>query len=257
MMMTLTPVSATKISARRRTTGCRKSKTGHSADPFGSRCSFRRSSHMPAGIISRPSTNTAGMPRKMTRPAYGFSKSPAKTAITSAMNTAADAVAINAPAIASGCRTSASSRLTDAPLLQAAEVSDEGVDVRSRQTGVLRRHRRLLGRLRLGRHRFWIDDPLLDVLRAQLRADAVERIGGLAFPGNGVAHAALLGGVDCLSLFRVLREGRGSHQSHTGRQDGCLQDCSRHTLRHHGTSSHYRGDDHHRYRAPKTNEFAV
>ena len=51
------------------------------------------------------------------------------------MNTAADAVAITAPAIASGWRTRASSRFTDDPLLQAAEIGDERVDVCSGQAG--------------------------------------------------------------------------------------------------------------------------
>lgn len=43
---------------------------------------------------------------------YGFSNSPANSAMTSAMNTAADAVVIIAPAIATGCRTIASNRFT-------------------------------------------------------------------------------------------------------------------------------------------------
>ena len=48
----------------------------------------------------------------MTRPAYGFANRPAKAAIVSAMKTTADAVAMTAPAMATGCRTSASSRRT-------------------------------------------------------------------------------------------------------------------------------------------------
>ena len=49
---------------------------------------------------------------KTTRPEYGFSNSPSNSAITSAMNTTAEAVVISAPAIASGWRASVSNRLT-------------------------------------------------------------------------------------------------------------------------------------------------
>src|SRR3954463_2210204 len=120
------------------------------------------------------------MARKMTKPAYGFSNIPAKTAITSAMNTAAEAVVITAPAIASGWRARASNRFTDNPLFQTLHVGDERVDVSSWQTGVLRRHRWLLRRLCLRRHRFRIENPLFDFLGAQLCADAVEWIRCLA-----------------------------------------------------------------------------
>src|SRR5690349_17461659 len=121
---------------------------------------------------------------KTTRPAYGFSKSPVNSAITNAMNTAAATVAIIAPAIATGCRTRASSRFTGDPLLQAVHVGHERIDIRRGQTGVLGRHWRLFGRLRLGRRRFGIGNPLLDVVSAQLRADAVERVRGFALAGN-------------------------------------------------------------------------
>ena len=50
---------------------------------------------MPSGMSSSPSTNTAGIATKTTRPAYGLSSSPASIAITSAMNTTAEAVVID------------------------------------------------------------------------------------------------------------------------------------------------------------------
>src|SRR4029078_9587982 len=120
----------------------------------------------------------------------------------------AEAVVITAPAIASGWRASASSRFTDNSLFQTVHVGDERGEVRSWPRGVLRRHRRLLCRLRLRGHRLRIDNPLLDVLGAQLGADAVERIRCLAFAGDGMARLTFLRRVDLLSFFnqcRVLR----------------------------------------------------
>ena len=75
---------------------------------------------------------------------------------------------------------------------------------------------------------FGSTNPLLDVVGAQLGADAVERIRLLAFAGNGVAGAALLGGVDLLALLRrpAPRPGKPTNPT-LARQDGRLQDCSR------------------------------
>ncbi len=61
---------------------------------------------MPAGMSRSPITNTAGMPIKTTRPAYGLLSIPVSMAITSVTNTTADAVVMIAPAIASGWRAS-------------------------------------------------------------------------------------------------------------------------------------------------------
>ena len=58
--------------------------------------------HTPAGISTRAITKTAGMAMKTTNPAYGFSIIPSSSAITSVMNTTADAVASTTPAIDSG-----------------------------------------------------------------------------------------------------------------------------------------------------------
>src|SRR5262245_30369844 len=105
-----------------------------------------------------PTTKKVGMTTNTTRPAYGFSNSPAKDATTSAMNTTADAVAISAPAMASGWRASAS-RLVTELLLQALHVGDERIDVGGWQLAVLRRHWWLLGRLALRRHFRRVSDP--------------------------------------------------------------------------------------------------
>ena len=66
-------------------------------------------SDMPTGMSSSPTANTAGMPMKTTRPAYGLENIPASIAITRVTNTTADAVVTTAPAIASGWRASAES----------------------------------------------------------------------------------------------------------------------------------------------------
>ena len=98
----MTAVSATTMSAARRTSGSRKSITGQSAAACGLRASLRRCSHMPNGMSSRPIRNAAGRATKTTRPAYGFANSPARTAIVRAMNTTAETVVRIAPAIATG-----------------------------------------------------------------------------------------------------------------------------------------------------------
>src|SRR5687768_12658632 len=117
------------------------------------------------------------------------------------MKTAADAVAMTAPAIATGCRTSASSRFTSGLLFQADHVGDERVDVGRRQLAVPVRHRRLLGGARLLRHLHRSDDPRFDLIGAQLLSDAVQGILLLALAGNGVAGLALLRRVDLFTLL--------------------------------------------------------
>src|SRR4051794_29932337 len=181
-------------SAVRRTEACRKSSTGQSRAASGSRATFRRCSQAPSGINRRPRTNSAGTATKTTSPAYGLSNIPASTAITSAMNATADAVVITAPATASGWRRKGARSVTS--LLQARHVGDERVEIGCRQAGVLRRHRRLLGRIGFRRRLFRVRNPLLDVVVAQLAADAVQRIGLVALAADGVAHLALLRGVD-------------------------------------------------------------
>src|SRR6186997_3109527 len=208
MTMTLAAVSAVKSSARRRTSARRKSRTGQSCSASGWRCSRRRCSHMPSGMNSSPVMKTAGIATKTTRPAYGLRwNMPISSAIAKAMKATADTVAISAPITVSGCRRSA--LFVTNLLLEAGEVGDQRVEIGRRQAGVLRRHRRLLGRTALRRHPLRIDDPLLDVGGRQLGADPVERIGGLALAGDGVAHAAFLRGVDLFAVFDVLRGGGG------------------------------------------------
>src|SRR5262245_14869386 len=180
---------------------------------------------MPSGIRSSPATNTAGMAMKITRPAYGLcSNSPAKIAMVSATNTAPAAVVTSAPTIATGWRASAQRLVTDVsswrPLLQALHVGHDRIDVGGRQAGVLGRHRRFLGRLRLCRRVLRVRNPLLDVVGAELRADAVERAGLAALAGDRVAHLALLGGVDLLPFLdhrRILR--RCGHRDSEREQD--------------------------------------
>src|SRR5947208_16788705 len=110
--------------------------------------------------------------------------------MSSAMNPTADAVVITAPATASGWRRKGTRSVTS--LLQARHVGDQRVEIRGGQATVLRRHRRLLGGAGLGRRFLRMGDPLVDVVVAQLAADAVERIGFVALAGDGVAHLALL-----------------------------------------------------------------
>src|SRR5207253_5793772 len=124
-------------------------------------------------------------------------------AISSAMNTTAEAVVITAPAIASGWRTSASSRLTGV-LLEARQVCHQRVEVGGGQRRVLVRHRWFLGRLGLRGHLRRVGNPLADLVGAQLRADSIQRIGLVAFSGNRVAQLTFLRGVDLGSLLGIL-----------------------------------------------------
>src|SRR4051794_22424567 len=94
----------------------------------------------------------------------------------------------------------------DSGLFQRLQVGDERVDVSCRELVVLLGHRRLLGRVRLLRHRDRIDDPLPDVLGRELRADAVERAALASLAADGMAHRALLRGVHFLTFgCRILR----------------------------------------------------
>src|SRR5262249_48523694 len=143
-----------------------------------------------------------------TRPAYGLcSKSPATMPIVSAMNTTADMVVRNTPAIATGWRTSAARLVTTpprwsgSPLLQTLHVGHHRVDVGRPQTRVLRGHRGFLGGLRLRRRILGMGNPLTDVVGAQLSSDAVERARLSTFARDRVTHLTLLRGVDVLSLL--------------------------------------------------------
>ena len=110
-----TAVSIATRSVVRRTDARRKSRTGQSsAADFGSRRSFRRWSHSPSGMSSRPITKNAGTTTKTRSPAYGWSNHPANSAITSVTNTSPDTVVIAAPMIASGLRASSSGLVTGA-----------------------------------------------------------------------------------------------------------------------------------------------
>ena len=105
---------------------------------------------------------------------YGFSSRPVKAAIVSATKTTADAVVMTAPAMATGCRTSASSRCTSA-LFQAAQIRHQAVDVGGWELAVLVRHRRLLGGWTSSSSP-WDDDPRPYLVGAELLPDAVERV---------------------------------------------------------------------------------
>src|SRR6185295_543934 len=205
MMTMLTAVSAMTASVVRLTLARRKSRIGQSAGSSGLRRRLRSDLHIPSGMNSSPRTNTAGRATKTTRPAYGLcSNNPATAAMVNAMKTTADAVAITTPTIASGWRASAQRLVTTSPrppLLQALHVGHHRVDVCGGQGGVLGRHRRFLRGLRLGRRVLWMRDPLLDVVGAQLAADAVERARLAAFAGDRVAHLTLLRGVDLLPFL--------------------------------------------------------
>src|SRR5262249_51329498 len=144
---------------------------------------------------------------------YGLLSSPMSSAMTSAMNTTAEAVVISAPAIASGWRRSASREDTGDSLLEALHEGNERVDFCSRKFAVLVRHRRLLRRLGLGRSLSGMGDPLPDLVGRELLANAVQWIGLVALACDGVADRALLSGVDSFPLLdRVVlprsRQGR-------------------------------------------------
>ena len=211
MMTMSTPVSATSMSARLRTTG------GGSQPPASRPGRWDRAvppllQPHPGRHHQEPQHERRGNRQEDDQAGVRVSNIPAKTEITSAMNTAAEAVVITAPAIASGWRTRASNRFTDDPLLQALHVGDERIDVRRRQAGYF-----------AGIGGFFVDFVFAAIaFGSRIHCLISSALSLVPTPSSGfdllplasdrVAHLALLGRVDllpCLSERPWPAQGRG------------------------------------------------
>src|SRR5262245_30141763 len=107
-------------------------------------------------------------------------------------------------------------------------------------------------------------DPLTNVVRTQLGADAVKRAGLSAFPRDRVTYLTLLSGVDLLPFLDLRgilgRGGGGDRQREHDREQRTHQTSSFPRLkpsRSMQATGFSRRSNHHRYRRPNTNEFAV